>query len=571
MLENGQILTHGLTGLDLARRAKSPFKIDLSVKIASIACGTSHCAAISTDGRMYTWGSSEHGRLGNGRDDGEGSVANPSCVEYFCNEGIVVTKVACGFAHTLVISEDGELYSFGWNYYFQCGTEGDREQGLVFPSKIYGHFNVSTISCGFAHSAFTTKDGKLHTFGFNEDSQLGIGHETNTANPTMVNFDGAKTHCVVDVSCGHLHTVALVAFCKMSEFFQRLQQIEVMKNAIRKLQIFARYVLFHLRLRKVSKKQNVRNECFGNGHEDSVSMGGKSARYEDVDDSSGSSVGSIESTMCASEVIGASPKHSYRSNISEIMSMEAEEDLSSEISRKLNICTKQSQNNKKRFFTKILRRHDIQQMQKEDVISTIKRDLQIAVNRRLQRQRELEKIQKKNELAQERIKRTALRSLKSKNEGTALISRPKAKRKRVKIKKNANITRKNKAAQSSVSLPKVPALPSKGKNKKLLRQRQERLLRQEREKLEEEERQRRLKCEEEQRLLIIKKRQKERFLKAQKLKSLLKVNRRKSKSQFPLLLKKREDSKSLFLNDDEVSHEFKTVREWSRNIVGDID
>lgn len=37
-----------------------------SKKIREIACGSSHSAAITSNGELYTWGLGEYGRLGHG-------------------------------------------------------------------------------------------------------------------------------------------------------------------------------------------------------------------------------------------------------------------------------------------------------------------------------------------------------------------------------------------------------------------------------------------------------------------------------------------------------------------------
>lgn len=37
-----------------------------SKKIRDIACGSSHSAAITSSGELYTWGLGEYGRLGHG-------------------------------------------------------------------------------------------------------------------------------------------------------------------------------------------------------------------------------------------------------------------------------------------------------------------------------------------------------------------------------------------------------------------------------------------------------------------------------------------------------------------------
>lgn len=38
----------------------------LSKRVSYIACGSSHSAAITSDGELYTWGQGQYGRLGHG-------------------------------------------------------------------------------------------------------------------------------------------------------------------------------------------------------------------------------------------------------------------------------------------------------------------------------------------------------------------------------------------------------------------------------------------------------------------------------------------------------------------------
>ena len=51
---------------------------------------------------------------------------HPKQVDYFSTINLVqcnLVKVVCGGAHTSVLSEDGRLFSFGWNDYYQCGID----------------------------------------------------------------------------------------------------------------------------------------------------------------------------------------------------------------------------------------------------------------------------------------------------------------------------------------------------------------------------------------------------------------------------------------------------------------
>jgi hypothetical protein len=66
-------------------------------QIVSIAVGPQHCAAVSSDAELFTWGFNPSGQLGIGSDR---SLAYPKLVL----ENVVM--VGCGSQHTLVVTND---------------------------------------------------------------------------------------------------------------------------------------------------------------------------------------------------------------------------------------------------------------------------------------------------------------------------------------------------------------------------------------------------------------------------------------------------------------------------------
>lgn len=66
--------------------------------IIDIACGTAHTVALTSDGKLYTWGKRDDGRLGY---DCENDQLTPKLVESFknCN----VKSVFCGVFNTAAI------------------------------------------------------------------------------------------------------------------------------------------------------------------------------------------------------------------------------------------------------------------------------------------------------------------------------------------------------------------------------------------------------------------------------------------------------------------------------------
>ncbi|KAF3631198.1 Ultraviolet-B receptor UVR8 [Capsicum annuum] len=116
-----------------------PIKALHGTRIKQIACGDSHCLAVTMEGEVQSWGRNQNGQLGLGTT--EDSLV-PRKIEAF--KEIPVKMVAAGAEHTAAVSEDGELYGWGWGRYGNLGL-GDRNDRLV-PEKVSA--NVVGISCG---------------------------------------------------------------------------------------------------------------------------------------------------------------------------------------------------------------------------------------------------------------------------------------------------------------------------------------------------------------------------------------------------------------------------------------
>lgn len=81
-----------------------------------VACGDHHSAALSADGRLFTWGRGKYGQLGHGHYN---NLSKPKLVTAL--RGLHIVQVACGGDHTLVITREGVLYSWGRGTWVQTG------------------------------------------------------------------------------------------------------------------------------------------------------------------------------------------------------------------------------------------------------------------------------------------------------------------------------------------------------------------------------------------------------------------------------------------------------------------
>lgn len=118
--------------------------------IATIATGWSHCAVTTSNGDVITWGSGSHGELGHGDDIGHNK---PTVITRFTAHPSKprVHQLECGEQHNIALTEDGEVWTWGINYYDKLGLLTD--SGSVncprkVPVKMEG---VNYVLCGTNH------------------------------------------------------------------------------------------------------------------------------------------------------------------------------------------------------------------------------------------------------------------------------------------------------------------------------------------------------------------------------------------------------------------------------------
>jgi alpha-tubulin suppressor-like RCC1 family protein len=78
--------------------------------MASVDCGDKHTIALSADGEIWTWGNGANGRLGNGDVIG---LDYPEPMEFF--DSVSCVEVAAGRNFSLALRNDGVIFGWGKN------------------------------------------------------------------------------------------------------------------------------------------------------------------------------------------------------------------------------------------------------------------------------------------------------------------------------------------------------------------------------------------------------------------------------------------------------------------------
>ena len=173
------------------------------VGVKQIACGSGHTVVLTGEGEVYTWGRGDDGRLGHG-DNGWKYV--PRLTNSLT--GQIVTHVTCGSYHTAAVSSNGDLFTWGGGMYGKLGH--GNESGHSTPRRVETLVGLSIvdIACGSRHTAVVTNKGCLYTWGDKENGVAGHGDtEGHQYTPKLLERLGGKK--VVQLSACGFHTGCL--------------------------------------------------------------------------------------------------------------------------------------------------------------------------------------------------------------------------------------------------------------------------------------------------------------------------------------------------------------------------
>eukprot|EP00947_MAST-08B_sp_MAST-8B-sp1_P002200 g2200.t1 len=151
------------------------------VRVCAVSAGGWHSLFLTEDGKAYSCGHGGLGQLGHGNQEHQDV---PKLIEAL--SGVRVCAVSAGHRHSLFLTEDGKAYSCGHGQSGRLG-HGNQERQLV-PKLIeaLSGVRVCAVSAGGDHSLFLTEDGKTYSCGYGRYGMLGHGNEEHQLVPKRI-------------------------------------------------------------------------------------------------------------------------------------------------------------------------------------------------------------------------------------------------------------------------------------------------------------------------------------------------------------------------------------------------
>ncbi|CAB3380825.1 Hypothetical predicted protein [Cloeon dipterum] len=193
------------TGDNLPRTEHTKIKQLCGQNIQELQFSECTFFAISASGSVFAWGNNEYGQLGLGTTQ---QTLIPTKIEGILGIKRVI-QVACSYFHTLALTSDREVFSFGRNNFGQLGLGHKDEQTLPvkldfpLPGTV-----VTVIACLCLSSIALLDSGEVLAWGKNEDGILALNADVNEQNvPRQV--PGLEGITITRIVCGANHVLAL--------------------------------------------------------------------------------------------------------------------------------------------------------------------------------------------------------------------------------------------------------------------------------------------------------------------------------------------------------------------------
>jgi uncharacterized repeat protein (TIGR02543 family) len=175
-----------------------------------VVAGGEYSHAVTTNGRVYSWGSNNRGQLGDGtsgtsQNQNIANKSTPTLISFDgpngLNDGETIKNVDIGALHSVAVTTTGRAFGWGANSFNQLGDGtivNKSSPTLISFTGLEGGETIRNVYLGNGHSLVVTTNNRLYAWGLNNSGQLGDGTSTNKQIPTLIILNGLSATIVND-------------------------------------------------------------------------------------------------------------------------------------------------------------------------------------------------------------------------------------------------------------------------------------------------------------------------------------------------------------------------------------
>ncbi|XP_076041418.1 RCC1 and BTB domain-containing protein 1-like isoform X2 [Oratosquilla oratoria] len=202
--ENGELYSWGHNGNcqlgnGSTNQGLTPYLVTTHLhnkKVTRVAAGSHHSLALTEEGEVLAWGQNNYGQVGSGTTTNQ---PTPRKVIASLSSRRVV-DIACGQTSSMAVMDNGEVYGWGYNSNGQLGLGNSVNQHNPCRVAALEGLVITKIVCGYSHTLALSDEGGLWAWGSNSYGQLGTGNKANQAAPVRVAQDIER---IVDIAATH--------------------------------------------------------------------------------------------------------------------------------------------------------------------------------------------------------------------------------------------------------------------------------------------------------------------------------------------------------------------------------
>lgn len=191
------------------------FESSLNLKL-----GNEHTVVLAKSGKVFSCGNNANGQCGRVRSMfavrfglrfkfTQGILQEPTTltlVDSLLLEPVSQVHAYNGCEHTIVVTRNGRLVSFGFNCRGQLGIGHNKSEHPPQNITGIGSSRVLTLSCSYYHTVVACVENQTFSFGRNDYGQLGHGDLLDKQ--TVHEIRDLRGTIIVTLACGQYHTCA---------------------------------------------------------------------------------------------------------------------------------------------------------------------------------------------------------------------------------------------------------------------------------------------------------------------------------------------------------------------------